>query len=112
MTRYSLDEIGDYLSQMSWPERLADVLKPRQREGAVHGRFSKPQKAPRLDSRSGVLNPTGACRPAQPSSKGFMLRAVAEEWPPAATSAERAAMQPSCKGEQRLPIRSQSASGR
>ena len=43
---------------------------------------AEPAEAPRLGSRSGVLNPTGACRPARPSGRqDSTLRAVAEEWP-------------------------------
>ena len=75
MTRYSLDEIGDYLSQMSWPERLADVLKPRQREGAVHGSVleaatgapagfteSSTRLAPGAAERQGIYAPRGGRR--------------------------------------------------
>src|SRR5712691_10274798 len=50
---------------------------------------AEPTQAPRLGSRSGVLNPTGACHPAWPSGRGILC---SSPWPKngrlTATSAE------------------------
>jgi hypothetical protein len=49
-----------------------------------HAQQGRP-RGPRLGSWSGVLNPTGACRPVRPSGRGILCPApMAEEWPLAA----------------------------
>ena len=82
---------GDLLGVAARPDRLYVPFVPNPEGLGIdfdlvvrfgHAGSAAPPEAPRLGSRSGVLNPTGGLPPgAAERQRDFMLRAVAKEWP-------------------------------